>query len=214
MNNRDIAKKISEVYPLNWSELQSVLNKLFINRLEKNLINICFLSGLLQGDTDDEEILLEEFGLTMDAANWCSNFLYEFSKVMNSQERVNTVKENISLVGLEDGNILPKSIVIRVEDAEEELKIKDINCTVSFKESYDKEIGRINISGEIKHGYGKNRLLFLIAYNDKNEVIDWKAETKLSDKEGTEIFNSEMSFPIDEKLLGIYIRPALNPLGS
>ena len=56
MNNRDIAKKISEVYPLNWSELQNVLNKLFINRLEKNLINICFLSGLLQGDTDDEEI--------------------------------------------------------------------------------------------------------------------------------------------------------------
>lgn len=221
ISNRKIAEAIANSPSLEWDGLQEILNEIELETLERNLTNTCFIAGFFNSNRVENTkgisyVLEKQFGLNKMAIDWCiqlvSNFQEYRENIMENYLQSHHDYDSVNLLEFSNGATLPKSIVVRVDRDEQKFGITDINCTIKKRESYTDGIGEIEISGEVCHRKLKNSsILFIIVYNNKNQVIAYDTETCLADKKGTEIIKCRLRFPIDEDISAIYLKPALDP---
>lgn len=80
------------------------------------------------------------------------------------------------------------------------------------EESYYDGLGEVRLFGEVKHqAINKTALIYVIVYNDNNEIICYNSETELSKKKGKSIIDVSLAFPLDENISAIYLKPAPDP---
>lgn len=221
ISNRKIAETIANSPSLEWDGLQEILNEIELETLERNLTNTCFIAGFFNSNRVENTkgisyVLEKQFGLNKMAIDWClqlvSNFQEYRENIMENYLQSHHDYDSVNLLEFSNGATLPKSIVVRVDRDEQKFGITDINCTIKKRESYTDGIGEIEIIGEVCHRKLKNSsILFIIVYNNENQVIAYDTETSIADKKGTEIIKRRLQFPIDEDISAIYLKPALDP---
>lgn len=221
ISNRKIAETIANSPSLEWNGLQEILNEIELETLERNLTNTCFIAGFFNSNRVENTkgisyVLEKQFGLNKMAIDWCLQLVGNFQEyrenIMENYLQSHHDYDSVNLLEFSNGATLPKSIVVRVDRDEQKFGITDINCTIKKRESYTDGIGEIEIIGEVCHRKLKNRsILFIIVYNNKNQVIAYDTETSIADKKGTEIIKRRLQFPIDEDISAIYLKPALDP---
>ncbi|WP_300956084.1 MULTISPECIES: hypothetical protein [Lactobacillus] len=220
MINNEIAKKLANEFSLNWENLQNILDNIELGELERNLTKICFMAKLFNdrvlSTNEVASRLRNNYGLTSESIQWCCQMIDDFShyhkNFLKEKSQTITNQEYVNLKDFSEDASLPKSLIIRIDKDEEKYGITDINCTIRKERSYDDGLGKLSIFGEIKHRkIDKTVLIYIIVYNDKNEIICYDSETSLSSKKGAAIIDCRLEFPIDENISAIYLKPALDP---
>lgn len=215
MEINEIAKNIANLPYVEWDNLQELLDDIELEGIERNLTNICFLAGMYQDDVfyEDEidDLLQDDFGLTTKATRWCQQLVSVFIDYRKNRIK-NTNGDFLNITNYPDDTGLPKSIIVRVDEAEERFGITDINCTLSKEHSYTSGLGEVKLFGEVRHHMlTEDILMFVIVYNDKDKIIEFQNDIRLSKNSKVETIECTLNFPIDENISAIYLRPVIDP---
>lgn len=189
---------------------------------------------------DHVQKMKDEFGLSDESADWVVNtcctvygekvlmmdcdFRPKSGKTQNkavklqtSSARRNTVasSEAINLANLREGEKLPKSMIQRITEAEEEYYIDDISLTVTNDGGFGDE-DSIKVVGEITSGGLKEDVvIFIMVYNAEDELIGTSFGERIDQDEcnGFASFSDNVYLPKGETIAKVIVRPVQNPAG-
>ncbi|MCC4339305.1 hypothetical protein LMB24_00725 [Limosilactobacillus reuteri] len=214
----EIAKELAKETPTSLENIQNILNNIELGELERNLTIICFMADMFGENGPSLGIvattLKNDYGLTSESIEWCYQLVNKFlsyrKQFLKSKNQFSS--EYVNLRNISEDNNLPKSVIVRIDKDERKFGITDINCTIKKEESYYDGLGEVRLFGEVKHqASNKTALIYVIVYNDNNEIICYNSETELSKKKGKSIIDVSLAFPLDENISAIYLKPAPDP---